>query len=343
MAAATAPPAPLPITIQEFVKKNPLNTEEVLEEFEITSTPINAAIALGHDIVFDVTYSSTPIEDHTQIGKNVTGIMKLNTFCDAKGIPFFFDMAKVVFGVKITFSIWLKEKSMPFSSSIKEILDMFAEQSHNVVALVALTLAYDNIEISRFSILERAFDYQSYGLPPVISSKSVILTKALNPTVQTFTPSPIPSLVQIPEDIGVQNDPSEDGQYRHQGRLRHQRYLYGTGAPPVSVEAIYNDKPPEKPPVRVQSWVRFNANGEKGIEINGEKTVIPLTDRYRRYLSFVMTNHPTAKGKKVDDPEVIAFMREELGNHFTDWNRYDWTRIVLNQPFPDENPPMKSA
>jgi len=359
--------APLPITIQEFVSQNPLNTEDVLEDFGINSTPIKAAIARGHDIVFDITYSSIPISDHAQIGKNVTGVMKLKAFCDAKSIPFSFDMAKVVFGVKINFSIWLNDKTMPFSSSIEDILGLFAEQSHTVVSFVALTLAYDNIEISRSNILERAFEYQSYGLPPVRSSKSVILIRAMNtqnqsaiPSIPNFSwkaisspspspaphvaPSPIPSMVQIPEDeenVVEQNVSSaEDKSFKYQGRLR--RRLFGTGPPPVSVDATYNGKPNGKQPYGwVQSFAKFWSNGEAGIEINGEKVKIPENDRFRRFTGFALKFHPRVIGKKVNDPEVISFMQEELGSHFPAWNKYDWSKIVLNQPFP-ENPPMKS-
>jgi hypothetical protein len=369
MAAATAS-APLDLTIQQYVEQNPLVTEYNFDGFGINPMLFEMAINLEHEIRFKISYTSNQIENHTQIGKNVTDVMKLKALCDGKKIPFNFDMAKVVFEFKITFSIWLKEKSMPFSSSIKDILDMFAEQSHNVVTFVALALAYDNIEICRSSILDRAFNYQLYGLPPLRSYESVILTKALNPPIQVLTPfnpnfsceaiSPIPSLVPEdgpedirvhhepsedgPEDIRVQHNPSEDGQYQYPGRRRHQRYIYGAGLPPVSVDAIYNDKPIEKQPFRVQSWGVFNSNGEKGIvNFNGEKTVIPLNERFRRFTSFVMTNHPPVRGKRIDDQEVIAFMRNELGNHFGDWNKFDWSKINLSYPFPAENPPMKSA
>lgn len=375
-----------PITIQEFVKQNPLNIEKVLEDFGINSTPIKVAIAHGHEIAFDITYSSIPIEDEAQIGKNVKGLMRLKKFSNEKGIQFSFDMAKVDFGMNIIFSIWLNDKAVPFLPSIEDVIARVAPQTQTVAIFVALTLAYDKMEISMENLLVRSFEYQHNGLPPVRSSKSVILTKALNPpasiiqptssipnfswkTISSPTPSPalmapspVPSLVQIPEDeLDESKDESKDEfqgeqeaiiqsaaqadekSWQTQGRPRK---IVGAGPAPVSlsVESTYNGNPIGKQPFGwVQDFRKFWDNGEFGIETNGVRVKVPELDRFRRYTGFVTKFHPKVSGKNPNNPIVLSFMKEALGDHFTRWNQYDWDKIDLKQPFPEENPPMKSS
>jgi hypothetical protein len=313
--------------------------------------------------------------------------MKLKNFFDKKGIPFSFDMAKVVFGVNISFSIWLNDKVMPFIASIEDVIARIAPQTHNIASFVALTLAYDEMEISLSNVLERAFEYQAYGLPPVRSSKSVILTRAMNPrasivqptsnvqptsSIPNFSwkaisspspspaphsaPSPIPSLVQIPEDES--EDESEykeeapvpsaaqanEKPWQTQGRTRRQ--IFGAGPAPLSLPAdsTYNGKPTGKQPFGwVQEFKKFWDNGELGIETNGVRVKVPENDRFRRYTGFVTKFHPKVSGKNPNNPVVISFMKEQLGEHFTRWNQFDWDKIDLKQPFPEENPPMKSS
>ena len=390
------------IPIYEFVKQNPLNIEDVLEDFGINSTPIKVAIAHGHEIAFDITYSSMPIEDEAKIGKNVRGLKKLKKFSDEKRIQFSFDMDKVDFGVNITFSIWLlNDKTVPFLSSIEDVIARVAPQTQTVAIFVALTLAYDKMEISMENLLVRSFEYQDYGLPPVRSSKSVILTKALNPptsiiqptasipnfswkTISSPTPSPalmapspVPSLVQIPEDeLDESKDESkneskdesknefqgeqeaiiqsaaqaDEKSWQTQGRPRKfqdkPRQIVGAGPAPVSlsVESTYNGNPIGKQPFGwVQDFRKFWDNGELGIETNGVRVKVPELDRFRRYTGFVTKFHPKVSGKNPNNPIVLSFMKEALGDHFTRWNQYDWDKIDLKQPFPEENPPMKSS
>jgi len=289
--------------------------------------------------------------------------------------------------VNISFSIWLNDKVMPFIASIEDVIARIAPQTHNIASFVALTLAYDEMEISLSNVLERAFEYQAYGLPPVRSSKSVILTRAMNPrasivqptsnvqptsSIPNFSwkaisspspspaphsaPSPIPSLVQIPEDES--EDESEykeeapvpsaaqanEKPWQTQGRTRRQ--IFGAGPAPLSLPAdsTYNGKPTGKQPFGwVQEFQKFWDNGELGIETNGVRVKVPENDRFRRYTGFVTKFHPKVSGKNPNNPVVISFMKEQLGEHFTRWNQFDWDKIDLKQPFPEENPPMKSS
>jgi hypothetical protein len=85
---------------------------------------------------------------------------------------------------------------------------------------------------------------------------------------------------------------------------------------------------------------KFYKNGEAGIGTNGIK--VPENDRLRRYTAFALKFHPDISGKKPNDPKVVKFMEEQMGSLFATWNKYDWTKINLKEPFPETNPPLKS-
>jgi hypothetical protein len=440
------------VSIKRFVTENPLNIEDVLQDLGINSTPIKVAIAYGHGIAFQLTYSTIKIDDEAQIGKNTKDRKKLMLFSNQHKIQFSFENDKDDFVGNFSFYIWLNDKIMPFTSSIDDIISRVAPQSHNVCSFVALTLAYDEMDITISNVLNRAYDYQNYGLPPMRSSSSIILTKPLNiptssisnfylktvnspilspvqvappsilPPVQVAPPSilspvqvappsilspvqvahPLPSMVQISKDDASKPenevdesedevdesedevDESEDEKellvqsavqtnekpWQTQGRSRRQtfgatsvpsaaqanvkslqtqdnapRQIFGAGAPPlsVSVGSTYNGKAIGRPQVYVREFQKFYENGEKGVEVDGVIVKIPELDRLRRYTSFVIRFHNDVSGKNPNDPKVISYMKENLGEHFNRWNQYDWSKINLAKSFPEENPPMKSS
>jgi len=355
-------------TIHDFASKLPKtdNDDEIV---------IVASKAMEATITIKVQGKKNPdVSDAAIVGRNVQGFLNMKALCERNKLPSpMAEITEVIGGFDTIIEIWLRPYTPPFPT---DFLKDFHQDSSEAVILTAITLALKKEPLTKEAIILKAFSLHKYGIPPVLSADAVRLQRPVftDPIYDAFarhvvspfqrnptTPSPVhfrdavmqnmcggaaPSPIQylqIPEDIRVPNDTTEDGQFQRPGRRRHQRYLYGSGEPPISVEAIYNDKD-EKQPIRVRSWVKFNADGGKGIEnSNGEKIVIPLNERFRRFTGFVMAHHLPVKGKKIDDPEVIDFMRQELGNHFGDWNKFDWSKINLFQPFPAENPPMKSA
>jgi hypothetical protein len=144
------------------------------------------------------------------------------------------------------------------------------------------------------------------------------------------------------QNIGIQQEePKEQkspSEWQVQGRRRH---IYGAAAnPPSSVLTdSYNGKRQEG-----GGWImkfsEFWKSGETGERTYGK--VIPPLERYRRYTNQVQRTHESLKGTDPFDPSFLDYMKKELGEHFAEWSKYDWSKIDLRNPFP-ENPPLRSS
>jgi len=367
-------------TIHQFAEQHPLNIEDVLSAFNIKSIPLLVAILHDHEVTIQIS-PTQKIIDKEKIGSNAIALVKLRDFLSQKGIQLNFDMANIINEIDIHYTIWVSEKPQPFFESIKDVLEKFSPSQHNIVGFIALTLAYDqimrkpedtnNYDITVANIWERDFLYQDYKIPPLKKvNYSFLVKNEMSQTIPNFgwhaisspapspgpmmNPSPIPTLLKIPEESAMENvvQAEPENTWKQQGRLRHQKLMSSNGyvpgrqlvgasdTPPISVPvgSTYNGKPTGGS-YWVMKFDKFFKNGETGIGPTGVK--IPENDRLRRYTAFVIKNHPEIEGKKVDDPKVIQFLKAEMKEHFVEWNKYDWTKINLKEPFP-ENPPLKA-
>jgi len=355
------------IPIQEYIVQHPIIIDDVLTRFGIDTTPFLVAISEGHDIIIKSVYSEIPIDDDATIGKNVTDIIRLREFFTKHNIPHALDLAKGIFGVKISFLIWLKDKSMPFYESIHEFMNQVSLQSHTVASFVALTLAYDNLELNIDNFTTRAYKYQDYALPPVRPSTAVILARgmttptilanqATHPTHATqaipaipthpifggwqaisspalspapspapvIASSPIPALMQIPEEIpsGEATANPDEGytqiQRKHRARVEPLPKEYvGAGPPPVSVAvgSTYNGIKSQKG--GILNFQTFWENGERGID----GVVVPEEERFRKYTRFALNFHKDFYKKELTPTDEIVqkYMKENLGPHYPAW------------------------
>ena len=362
------------IPIQEYIVQHPIIIDDVLTRFEIDTTPFLVALSEGHDIIIESVYSEIPIDDNTTIGKNVTDIIQLREFFTKHNIPHALDLAKGIFGVKVSFAIWLKDKPTPFYESIHEFMNQVSPQSHTVASFVALTLAYDNLELNIDNYTKRAYKYQDYALPPVRPITAVILSRGMIiPTIQAThttqatratqatrtTPtnsifggwqaisspalspapspapmiasSPIPALMQIPEEIssGETTANPDEGytqiQRKHRARVQYHppsieplpKEYVGVGPPPLSVAvgSTYNGIKSQKG--GILNFQTFWENGERGID----GVFVPEEERFRKYTRFALNFHKDFYKKELtpNDEIVQKYMKENLGPHYPAW------------------------
>ena len=333
------------IPIQEYIVQHPIIIDDVLTRFGIDTTPFLVAISEGHEIIIKSVYSEIPTTDHATIGKNVTDIIQLSEFFAKHNIPHALDMAKGIFGMKVSFLIWLKDKPTPFYESIHEFMNQVSLQSHPVASFVALTLAYDNLELNIDNYTKRAYKYQDYALPPVRPITAVILARGMSfqgsqaiPTNPIFggwqaisspglspapspapmtASSPIPILMQIPEEISSSQEivNQDEGFTQIQRKLRKQ--YAGAGPPPVSVAigSTYNGIKSQKGGIR--DFQIFWENGERGID----GVVVPEEERFRKFTRFALNFHKdfAGKGLTCEHKIVQEYMKENLGTHYPAW------------------------
>jgi hypothetical protein len=336
------------IPIQEYIVQHPIIIDDVLTRFEVNMTPFLVAISEGHDIIIYCSYSEIPTTDHATIGKNVTDIIQLSEFFAKHKISCVLDMAKGIFGMKLSFCIWLNDKPMPFFESINEFMSQVSLQSHTTASFIALTLAYDNLELNIDNFTKRAYQYQNHGLPPVRPSTAVILNigmkpaplspallshaplspallshAPLSPAPLSYAPlsyaplSPAPMMENLEENPSGEAIVNSDEGFTQIQRNKPRKQYVGAGPPPVSVPigSSHNGSRPQKG--GICDFQKFWENGERGIE----GVVVPEEERFKKYTRFALNFHKdfTGKGLTPEHEIVQKYMQENLGLHYPAW------------------------
>jgi hypothetical protein len=343
-------------TIADFVRSNPIPPK--LAEIKDINL-LYSAIALGHVVEVKVLphLCEESIDDAT-FGRN-TRIF--NTLKKQEGVvlvPYKEDALENFFTLTFKVILNLSAKA-PFDDT--QIVSGVATDSHAAITCGALSLAYVSKPYDINSLLTASFhSFQKYGLPAFFSADAVRISisdivptydvfarkNVVSPFHQTQSPfltvqSPVP--FEPPQNVGLLSLPEKTNiqpksEWQTQGRRRH---IVGASAePPKSVLAdSYNGKRLEE-----NGWIMnfadFWKNGESGDRTNGR--VVPPNERFRKFTRKVKMSHDTLKGKDPNDTDFLEYMKDELGDHFADWSKYNWSEIDLNVPFP-ENPPMKSS
>jgi hypothetical protein len=339
--------------LSEFVDQNPLNNEGVLDiltSFKIH--PVTFMLATKyHRVEFEAVYDDKIITDGSEIGINFKLRNQFAALLKEYNIPFSFEMAKCNLHVTLLLRIILNDGIMPFDEAIREILENFAEQSHIVVKFVALTLAYEALEVTIKEIVWRSWCYQEIGLPPTRSSNSIILIKGPPSshmhTIPVFgwrpirTPdiqmaSPVPSLTEPPhvhmkknsenisvseQDDGwsapVQRKKSSPAQMRKNeggSAPERMREIHGVGSRPDSVIANYNPTYYPKSD-GISPFDSYFSKGKAGI-----KGVIRKDEEiYKDWTAHYLAHHHKFAGRSPSDPEVRSDLQIRLGPHYNEW------------------------
>lgn len=344
--------------IEDFARQNPIPEK-------LAGIPgINllfAALAMHHAVEVKIISAVSDVGiDDAELGRNVR---LLNTLKKLKGIVFVpYHEELLENGFTISFKVVLDLLSKPpFDDT--QIVSGVAEDSHAAIICAALAQVYAGKPYDLNTLLIGSFhEFQKYGLPAFISADAVRISisgMVTEPIYDVFArqsvvspfrpaqspfltaPSPVPFETPLKMDVPVSGETTIQSkpEWQKQGRRRH--IVGASTEPPVSVRAdSYNGKRPDGGNGWIMRFPDFWKSGETGDRTNGK--VVPPNERFRMFTRKVKSDHETLKGKDPLDPDFVQYMKKELGDHFTEWIKYDWSKMDLHQPFP-ENPPMKSS
>ena len=347
-------------TIEDFASQNPIPAK--LTSIEGINV-LFAALALKHVVeVKLIPNASDDGIDDASLGRCSRLLIILKK---QKGIVFApYHETNLENGFNISFKVVLDLSSKPLFDET-QIVSGVADDSHAAIVCAALAQVYVDKPYDLNTLLIVSFhEFQKFGLPAFISADAVRISisgivsehpifdvfarqnvvSPFRPAQSPFltAPSPVPfettvKMDNVPmiEEAKIQSKP----EWQIQGRRRH---IVGASAePPASVLAdSYNGKRPEGGSAWIMRFSDFWKNGESGDRTNGR--VVQPNERFRLFTRKVRTSHETLKGKDPNDPAFLDYMKNELGVHYADWSKYNWSEIDLNLPFP-ENPPMKSS
>lgn len=362
-------------TIYDFASKLPQNILQNESEDVLV-----ASIAMRATITIKVQGIKNPEpSDAAMIVKYVQEFVNLQTFCEKNSLSSpKAEIPEVIGGFTTIIEIWLKPFKAPFTT---DFLEDFHQDSSEAVILTAITLALKKEPLTKEAIIIKSVSLQKYGIPPVLSADAVRLQRPVVSTEQEYdpfarhvvsplqryptTPSPVPFrdavmhnmcvgaaavqlpstsspelLVQIPEEEPVSTQVKNEGNFQFQGRQRRQigagpRQFFGVGPRPSSLPTgcSYNGESNER---------NYGVQDFKTFWMRGEEKSVPPQERFRKYTGFALKFHKELQGLSIDNPKVVEVMQKLLGEHFTDWNSYDWPKIDFKNPMP-ENLPMRSS